>query len=323
MVSIIIAVYNTEKYIDKCFESIQAQTYDNYEVIVVDDGSTDSSGEKCDDIRREDNRFRVVHKENGGAASARNVGIELAKGDYFVFIDSDDYIEPDMLENMLNIALSDKEITFVNCGMVIQYETQNVIKRFNKGNNVFSAEEALISFFKSEGYITASFADKLIKREVFDRGLRFDEKIGNEDTEIVPRLIDMSDKIVVDGNAYYHYVKHSDSTSENKIFSKRIYEFIPSLYKFGDMCKFKYSLAIPWYDYYMANTYNGMYMYLCECDDRRKHGGIAIKLRLRSFIQSASCYKHRDVVFEKKIRLQEFIYRAILGNKLYETCCNR
>ena len=103
-VSIIVPVYNVEKYLDECVKSILAQTYSNIEIVLVDDGSKDTSGSMCDEYKKQDNRIVVVHKENGGLSSARNAGMENASGDYYIFVDSDDTISPDMVEEMVKKA---------------------------------------------------------------------------------------------------------------------------------------------------------------------------------------------------------------------------
>ena len=105
-VSVIVPVYKVEKYLDECVRSILAQTYRNIEVILVDDGSPDSCPQLCDAWVKADGRVRVVHKPNGGLSSARNAGIDVAKGDYLMFIDSDDVIKPEMVEEMLASLLS-------------------------------------------------------------------------------------------------------------------------------------------------------------------------------------------------------------------------
>ena len=102
-ISVIIPVYNVEKYLYRCVDSVLGQTYYNIEVILIDDGSTDSSPEICDEYQKRDKRVKVIHKKNSGAASSRNIGLSSAKGDYIAFIDSDDYIELDMYENMMKI----------------------------------------------------------------------------------------------------------------------------------------------------------------------------------------------------------------------------
>lgn len=100
-ISIIIPIYNVEKYINQCLESISMQTYGNMEILLIDDGSTDQSGNLCDEYAKTDKRFQVIHKVNGGVSSARQAGLNKATGDYISFIDPDDYIEPNMMEEML------------------------------------------------------------------------------------------------------------------------------------------------------------------------------------------------------------------------------
>ena len=101
-VTVVVPVYNAEKYLTECLESIQRQTYSNIEIILVDDGSKDSSPALCDAFQKKDNRIKVVHKMNEGAGKSRNKGIEMATGDYILFVDSDDYIKSDLVEKCVN-----------------------------------------------------------------------------------------------------------------------------------------------------------------------------------------------------------------------------
>ena len=107
LISVIVPVYNVVDYLQRCVDSIRNQTYPNLEIILVDDGSTDKSGALAEKMAMEDRRIRVFHKENGGASSARNLGISMAEGDYIGFVDGDDYIEPKMYERLLDAALSE------------------------------------------------------------------------------------------------------------------------------------------------------------------------------------------------------------------------
>ena len=111
MISIIVPVYNTEQYLDRCIQSVLAQTYTNWELLLIDDGSTDSSGAICDKYAAEDNRIRVFHKENGGVSSARNLGLDNAKGEWITFVDSDDWVDDQYIEFMV----SDQAYDFVSC----------------------------------------------------------------------------------------------------------------------------------------------------------------------------------------------------------------
>lgn len=120
LISVIVPVYNVEKYLDECVRSIMNQTHRNLEIILVDDGSTDRSAAMCDAYASEDARIRVIHKENGGASSARNAGLEIAAGHYFGFVDSDDYIMPDMYEQLLR-PLHDR-VQLSVCSLYYQHE---------------------------------------------------------------------------------------------------------------------------------------------------------------------------------------------------------
>ena len=120
-VSIIVPVYKVEDYIRECLDSILAQTYPYFELILVDDGSPDNCGRICDDYAKGDNRIKVVHKVNGGLTSARNAGLEVAKGDWIMHVDGDDWIEPDMLEKMYAVA-EKSQADIVYCDFYLSYE---------------------------------------------------------------------------------------------------------------------------------------------------------------------------------------------------------
>ena len=110
-ISVIVPIYNTEKYLKRCFDSILSSTYENLEVILVDDGSPDNSGKICDEYAARDSRIRVIHKKNGGLSSARNAGLDIATGDYVTFVDSDDYIASDIYEKLVACMIDGVDIT--------------------------------------------------------------------------------------------------------------------------------------------------------------------------------------------------------------------
>ena len=138
LISVIVPIYNVEKYLDRCVESIINQTYKNLEIILVDDGSPDNCTQMCDDYAKKDSRIRVVHKENGGLSDARNAGMEVATGEYVSFIDSDDYISLDFYETLFQTMI-DNDSDIVECSVVKFYENgkfdeysdDQMIKNFN------------------------------------------------------------------------------------------------------------------------------------------------------------------------------------------------
>ena len=117
LVSVIVPIFMVEEYLDECIQSIVGQTYSNLEIILVNDGSLDGCPQKCDEWARKDHRIRVIHKPNGGLSSARNAGLDIAKGEYIAFVDSDDYITPDYVEVMYNRLCDDDSVGIVS-GMI-------------------------------------------------------------------------------------------------------------------------------------------------------------------------------------------------------------
>ena len=129
LVSIVVPVYNVEKYLKRCVDSIINQSYNNIEILLVDDGSTDSSGKICDDYLKKDSRIKVIHKQNGGLSDARNFGIDKSTGDYLSFIDSDDWIEKDMIMNLFNSIINEKSDISIEF-MIIKKKMLNHFKLF-------------------------------------------------------------------------------------------------------------------------------------------------------------------------------------------------
>ena len=130
LLSIIVPVYKAEKHLDRCVESILSQTYGNIELVLVDDGSPDACPAMCDSWAKRDWRVRVIHKKNNGASSARNAGLDMASGEYIGFVDADDFVEPDMYETLVKIALEN------NAALV--YEDGAPVKTLSSGGRVFS-----------------------------------------------------------------------------------------------------------------------------------------------------------------------------------------
>ena len=139
-ISVIVPVYKVEPYIRKCVDSILGQTFSDIQVILVDDGSPDQCGKICDEYAKQDNRVEVIHKENGGLSDARNAGIPYAKGEYIIFLDSDDYIENDMFEYMYT-RIKDSGADMATCGLSEVY-TDRIEAQKEEGDFVCTGEEA-------------------------------------------------------------------------------------------------------------------------------------------------------------------------------------
>ena len=149
MVSVIIPVYKTEQYLDRCIESVVNQTYKNLEIILVDDGSPDNCPKMCDEWAKKDSRIKVIHKKNGGLSDARNVGIDCATGEYLSFIDSDDFISNQMYKKMLN-SIENFNADLAVCGIETFYDGQTPDVMVDKEDEVISNKEAFLRLNNKE-----------------------------------------------------------------------------------------------------------------------------------------------------------------------------
>lgn len=208
-ISIIVPVHNTEKYLRKCIASIQAQTYKNIEIILVENASTDNSLALCHELAKEDDRINVIHLEVGDPSVARNEGIKASTGEFLGFIDSDDTIEPDMYEQMINLAIKE-ELDIVFCDFVKKYDYRSDRYVFENSGKVIvaSAQEILKLNFKDK--ITQSQCTLLSRKKLFDE-ISFPENRYYEDTATTWKLLLKAKKAGHIARPFYHYYRHSGS----------------------------------------------------------------------------------------------------------------
>lgn len=207
-VTVIVPVYNVEKYLKKCVDSILCQTLSNIEIILVNDGSTDNSGKICDAYSKKDERIKVYHKENGGLSSARNYGIEKANGKYLGFVDSDDYIDSDMYELLLdNLIKFDADMSL--CGLFDMYKGKP--QKTNTEDRTFEAtpEEAIKIVLEAE-ITSVTAVNKLYKRELF-KEVRYPEGKDSEDAFVIIDLLMRCQKTVISTKQKYYYIHRSGS----------------------------------------------------------------------------------------------------------------
>ena len=208
LISIIVPVYNVEKYVEKCINSIINQTYKNLQIILVDDGSKDNSGKICDEFKLKDNRIEVIHKNNGGLSDARNAGLKLAKGDYIGFVDSDDYIEADMYETLYNlIKKNNSDISIVSFyemynGKVIGVRKSNELLEFSK---IEAIKELLI-----DTRIQSYAWNKLFKKSLFEN-IEFPTNKNFEDIATTLLLFEKANKVTLLEEPKYYYLRRDDS----------------------------------------------------------------------------------------------------------------
>lgn len=221
LVSVIIPVYNVERYLKKCIDSILNQTYKNLEIILVDDGSTDCSSKICDEYAKNDTRILVIHKVNGGQSEARNIGISESKGEYIFFVDSDDYIEYNAIETMLEIA-ENKNVDMVIADIYSVNEKGEILNE-GKGQytfqneSLFSAEEAAQAFAELDW----GPWNKLYKRSVH-KNIYFPKGKIHEDEAIMFQLFERCDKIVYTNARLYNYLQREGSTTSARYNLKKM-----------------------------------------------------------------------------------------------------
>lgn len=209
MVSIIVPVYNISEYLPACVESLRKQTCPDIEIILVDDGSTDGSSELCDTYAHEDYRIRVVHKKNGGLSSARNAGLDAASGAWVLFVDGDDYLAHNAVEQLLNVAQKHEDADFV------QFLYQETDGSWQPEEQVL--DQVVLTdvqdFFRqlyNLGGVAASACTKLFRKDLFD-SLRFKEGIHHEDEELMTHLLPLCSKAVYTNLVLYGYVTRQGS----------------------------------------------------------------------------------------------------------------
>lgn len=212
-ISVIVPVYKVEKYLIKCVDSILAQTYKNLEIILVDDGSPDACPRICDQFAKLDDRIIVIHKENGGLSDARNAGLDIAKGEYIGFVDSDDYISPVMYETLLNRILLDKSELAV-CEYVRVYdsdEREKIEKKLHRARKRCYSPNEFISemFLQCNGAYVVAW-NKLYKNEIFNT-LRFPIGKQHEDEFIIHHVIAQCKKISYIEDEMYYYRQREGS----------------------------------------------------------------------------------------------------------------
>lgn len=211
-ISVIVPVYNVEKYLNRCVDSIINQNYSNLEIILVDDGSTDNSPYICDDYENKDERIKVIHKKNGGLSSARNKGLEIASGDYISFVDSDDWIAEDIYEYCINL-LEEKLYDIVDFKCVFSNgEPEEIYKEISSADKILKDKEILQYYLLMGQKEKAPFSvcRKLYKKEVFN-GIKFPEGKINEDIATNYKVLMNCNNMVSISKIGYFYYQNTNS----------------------------------------------------------------------------------------------------------------
>lgn len=316
LISIIVPIYNVEKYLNKCLDSLINQTYKNIEIILVDDGSTDRCPEICDQYIRKDNRIKVIHKKNGGLSSARNRGIKEAKGQYLLFIDSDDYIDINTCYELVK-SLKKEEVDIIQFKKrtFIEGEVLDNVYNANKCSSnytVYNNKEAY-DIYMNNGQFTREAWDKLYARSLFD-DIEYPEGRLAEDLATTYKLILKAKKLGFLDRELYYYLIRKDSIMGQKSIKLmedackghlEIYEYNKKCYK----NHVKQS---------MTNYYNNLVKLYCRLSNEYKKENSE---RINEVEQTINLIKMKELNFKGKLvcillRFNKKLFFKMIYNKI-------
>ncbi len=230
--SIIVPVYKVRRYLQRCIESILQQTYTDYELILVDDGSPDSCGAICDRYAHECDKVKVIHKKNGGLSSARNAGIAAARGEYITFVDGDDTVASGTYYHNMRILLSNPDIDILEYPIIEHYESNrsNIISF--KPEKISGNENIFPDWIRRKGYEHCFACNKIYRADMF-MFVRYPEGEVFEDTYVTPMLFGSCENIYYSDCGFYYYYDNEESISNNYSFDSQffLYRNLVTLYK--------------------------------------------------------------------------------------------
>lgn len=237
LVTVIVPGYNIEKYVRRCLGSICNQTYKNLEIILIDDGSTDETGVIFDLYQEKDKRIKVIHKDNGGVSSARNIGLDIFTGEYVLFVDGDDWIEENTIETLVSIA-EEKQSDVVLFEYTVDYENGDSISCFHpEYEGCISMEQAIYLSITSVNRFSVT---KMYKRSLFNC-VRFDETIHlGEDTLFACEVMSKGENAFFLAKSLYHYVQSTGSATRKDYFNPRMLTGEKAYQKLIKLCGEKY-----------------------------------------------------------------------------------
>ncbi|MCR5223874.1 MAG: glycosyltransferase [Bacilli bacterium] len=297
LISVIVPIYNVEEYLNKCVDSIIGQTYKNLEIILVDDGSPDNCPELCDEYLKIDKRVKVIHKKNGGLSDARNEGVRISTGEYISFIDSDDYVPNNFIEELFNGYIKeDADISI--CDIKVIYDDKEIVEESMKGDEINQLNAINTPF-------AASACNKLFKSEIIKK-CPFEVGKINEDIAVVIPIIANSKKIAYVTSTTYNYVQR-DTSIQGVSFTDKRYDVFDGV----DLALSRISNPGDYKDTIVFNQLISVLLYVVPYVNNKKDRlSIIAKFGnlLKKYNISNNCY------------LSNFINSCKLHNKLFYKC---
>lgn len=308
--SIIVPVYKARRHLQNCIESILQQTYTDYELILVDDGSPDGCGAVCDRYAQECDKVKVIHKKNGGLSSARNAGISVARGEYITFVDADDIIASGTYYYNMRILLANPDIDIIEYPVNTHYESPRSEITSFKPEKVTGNDKIFIDWVKRKGYNHAYACNKIYRADLF-AFVRFPEGEVFEDLYTTPMLYESSDSVYYSDCGFYYYLDHEKSISNTHTFKGHyfIYRNTVALYK---KVKEQYKLEAEANDLLLKCADRLTDLYRCSDGTKEEYSKAAAMMRNEK-IDIKALYK-MEIPLASKIK---FTTLALLGTRLH------
>ena len=322
IISIIVPIYNVGKYLPKCIESILNQTFKNFELILVNDGSTDNSGVVCDDYAKKDTRIKVIHKYNGGLSSARNAGLYVAKGEYIGFVDPDDYIDKNMYEKLYRLCIdNNSDIAICRFNREINGKIQN--KESTEEIIELNNMEAMNELFKGNLY-RFSLCNKLFSKKCFNDVLFPEERI-HEDLSTTYKLFANSKKAVYINYCGYIYVRRENSILTSTYNEKRLQAFIAwdEIIEFIDKNYYEIiDQVIATFTYWCIDNISYILSQVNNSDEKKRYLNIIKKYTIKYYI-----HIKRSIILSRSYKLRIRIFNInyelfIFGKKIKRVASN-
>lgn len=320
LISIIVPIYNVEKYLHKCVDSLIGQTLKDIEIILVDDGSTDKSGEICDEYRLKDNRIKVIHKKNGGLSDARNAGIDIAKGDYITFLDSDDWIELNMYEKLYKY-IKQENADIAQCSYQEVYNEEVNNENAKEEIKIMSGKESLYNFSGKNHGKTVVAWNKLYRIELFN-DIRFPKDKYHEDEFTTYKLLYKANKIVDCSLPLVYYRQREGSIMNSKFNIKRL----DALEAFNERLEFykeKNLKELQQITLSQILSYTNLFYIKIKDSDIENKGEILKVLRQRIKKDYILFMKNKYVSLKQKILLTIFVLNKEIVYQVYKNKVNK
>lgn len=298
-ISIIVPVYNVEAYLEKCVESILNQTFTDYEVILINDGSTDRSGRICEEYAMKDDRIVVIHKDNGGLSSARNTGLAFAKGDFVGFVDSDDYIGSNMYKELYDLCVNHHcDIAVCKFGSDTENKSDHVNGEYQI---IMNNQEAMEQLFRGVLF-RFSVCNKLFRKQCFN-GVQFPNGRIHEDLATTYKLFSKAKKVGFKNFIGYVYVKRIHSILNSQYNSRRLDSFLAweEILKFiNEEYPQLYGISIASFTYWCLDHLNYIFQ---QVEDKQEKINYINRIKKILLVYQEEIVRNKNLSFQYKIEL--------------------